>query len=211
MKVMNKQPTEFFQTSILLGLVIFCTSACTINDNSNIVSNNPIFREAKTCENDEVKNLVIEIFKEHNQYYKDIDKSSINNITLMYPAASSYDKDIDKYSCTGTIIMTSANGFLPISYDYENNYYSMIGHSFDKTPTIKTYDILKTYMEYDSQISEGQILVQAGIRNNDFSCSNTCPVITDMSYIEQEKRYMRKELAKQAEKQRDEHAILPNF
>lgn len=203
MKDMLKN-SQIFCTLII---IVFCSNACTF-DNSNTNIPTSLTPRAKNCEDNDVKNLAIKIFKENNEDYKNIDKSSISSLTLLYPAASNYDKNIDKYSCTGTIVMTSSSGFLPTTYTSDNSYYNKIKNY---TKNIKTYDILKTNVEYDSQISEGDILVQLSMYDNNFSCSNICKTITDISYAQKEIQEKREEHIKQEEKQRDEHVNLPNF
>lgn len=108
--------------------------------------------KAHDCESEEVKNLAINIFKQHNGYYAAIEDSSIANIELKYPAKQSYDASIDKYSCQGEVVMTSTNdGFIPTEYNIANSYYRKIGREF------KTQYICK--IEYSSQLSEGKTLV----------------------------------------------------
>lgn len=202
-----KDRLKIFQIFCTLIVIVFCSNACTF-DNSSANITQQVFPKARNCEDNEVKNLVIEIFKENNEDYKNIDKSSISSLTLLYPAASNYDKNIDKYSCTGTIVMTSSSGFLPTTYTNDNSYYNKIKNY---TKNITTFDMLKTNVEYSSQISEGNTLVQSKMYDNDFSCSNICKTIIDISYAQKEEQEKRKEHIKQEEKQRDEHVNLPIF
>lgn len=165
------------------------------------------FNSAKNCEDTSVKNLVIEIFKEHNEYYKDIDKNSISEISLRYPASSSYDRDIDKYFCTGTIVMKSAaSGFLPTSYDYYANKY--LNKSYANFYELYKYDTFELNLDYDSQISEGQTLVHAAVSGGEFSCSyGSCDMIPN---VEREKERIRQKLEEEAQEQRDRHVFLPD-
>lgn len=197
---------------IIISMLIVEGLIQSPNSNANNVTR---INKAKNCEDSEIKDFVIKTFKEHNQYYKDIDQSSVSSITLMYPAATSYNKDIDRYSCTGTIVMTAPNGFLPAVYDPNNSYYTAINNG---TTTMSTYDTLKTEVVYDSLISEGDILVLTELKNDDFSCNGICKLINNIPYIEEEKAkkarqlaIQRQEKARQMEKQRDEHIDLPNF
>jgi hypothetical protein len=170
----------------------------------------PIFinsNKAKNCEDPTIKNMVIEIFKENSQYYASIDKNSIADITLLYPASLEYDKEIDRYSCSGTIEMKSgANGFKPILYDTKNEYYSLIYNFWDNT--LKEYTHYKTDVKYYSQISEGQILVQSTTNYDyvgNFNCDGPCILTKDPTYIEKQ-TYKNEDDKK---KEDEEHINLP--
>ncbi len=204
---------------MLLGIgfiIIIITTMLLIknvSDTSNInsLSNSYIVGRAKNCENTEVKNLVISIFKEYNEYYRDINKNSITEIALIYPAISSYDKDIDKYYCTGTIVMKSIpSGFKPVLYDYSNEYYRR--SRSDDYKKLYKFDTYELNIEYESQISEGETLVRANVYgSNNFSCSyGICDKIPDQHYIDEEKAKIQKQLEIQAKEQRDKHVVLPD-
>lgn len=193
---------KFIQISILIIILIFILQVLNpsseINDNiSNIISLN----KAKNCEDEVVKNMVLEIFKENDYYYKDIDKSTISSVSLQYPAITSYDKDIDKYSCTGVISMKSVgNGFKPIVYNDKNNYYSKIS-SIWNNDTIKKYTNYKVNVTYYSQISENNILVQSTDYTGEFSCEGNCEDIVNKKYIEDKKF----QVQQQQKKDKEEH------
>lgn len=168
------------------------------------ISDGPIVNRAKTCEDTDVKDLVIQIFKENNNYYRAINKKSINSIVLNYPSISRYDKDIDKYFCNGTIIMeANTSGFLPSSYDYNNVYYSLIKKSiFDDT--LYKFSKYELNVEYESQISEGRTLVRSTTEGGDFSGNGG--TIVNQAVIERERKY-------QQQKQKeinDTHMNLPD-
>ncbi len=125
---------------------------------------------APDCEAEEVKELVVSIFNENNEYIKAIDKSSIAEIILRFPAVSGYDKSIDKYFCTGEVVVKSnSTGFLPLTMEYDNKYYSKIAHDYYYDSSENYWERYTTYVvpvEYTSQISEGSTLVSLKQKNN---------------------------------------------
>lgn len=137
---------------------------------------------ANSCENYNVQNNVIELFKQYDSYYKYIAKNTISNIQLLYPSMSFYNKDIKKYGCTGEIIVTSTtNGFYPSSNSYDNPYYSLVHistYGIDKE-TLKDYKIdfykkntkYKCPIEYtvQNQYPEKLISITECINNSLFS------------------------------------------
>lgn len=164
-------------------------------DNTQHVSSfDMVVVKAKNCENETTKKIVIDIFKENSGFYKSIDKSTIKNITLMYPAIERYDSSIDKYYCSGTIVMNAnGQGFKPSVYDYKNRYYSFANNYGEN---LNGYDTYKLNIEYRSSISEGRDFVQipsSSLTNTgNFTCSNNCNGITDKRYIESEKKFKEK-------------------
>ena len=135
-----------FNFILTLTLIVFCTTACIDGNNGGGISSytSEVLGRARNCENSDVKSLVVDIFKENNEYYKAIDKSSISSISLMYPRAESYDREIDKYHCSGTIVMKSKDsGFLPNKYESNNIYYSKINDNYwSSAETLDYYDTL---------------------------------------------------------------------
>jgi len=128
-----------------------------------------IFEEKiPNCEASEVKELAINIFKQHNLWYKDIDPDSIASIILQYPAASGYNSNIKKWNCTGQIVMSSGTeGFIPKVLDSSNKYYSYYRGESEWIPDYgyvyakNEYHTYECSIEYSSQISEGSTLVSA--------------------------------------------------
>ncbi|MBD5401294.1 hypothetical protein HDR58_00635 [bacterium] len=197
---------KIFQYVILLSSIIFLTVGCSkVSDNEflNFITSN----QAKSCEDPTIKNMVVEIFKENNPYYNSIDKSTISTISLLYPAVTEYDKSIDRYSCTGIIEMKSSNnGFKPREYDTNNSYYNYIYDIWNSLNTLKMYTTYKTKVTYYSQISEGQILVQATTNySSDFSCEGFCEDIINPKRIEEQKIRFENE----KKKDNEEHLNLP--
>lgn len=169
--------------------------------------------KASNCEAYDTKDLVIQIFKEHNEYYKAIDPSSISSIELIYPAVTSYDKELDKYSCTGTLIMKSnENGFLPSSYEYTNKYYDKINNSWADYDTLEKYTRYEIQLKYDTQLSEGSLLVQSKQMNQKFSCDNVCGRIPNVKYLKEkeEQEKIEKENQKVQEEERRKIQSLYN-
>ncbi|MBR1754748.1 hypothetical protein IJ732_07935 [bacterium] len=70
------------------------------------------------CDNQQVQDIAIQIFKQNNPYYID-NVYSVSNIILQYPVATSYDKSIDKYYCKGTVIVYSRNNNTPYECNIE--------------------------------------------------------------------------------------------
>lgn len=188
----------FIALVVFLFVVIFIDST---DDMSISPSVSHFINRAKSCEDSEVKNLVLQIFKENNRYYKSINKNSIKSLSLIYPAASRYDKDVDKYYCTGTIIMeANPSGFLPNLYDYSNDYYYLI-HRYSGLIKYSTY---KLNVEYESQISEGNTLVRSTTDGGDFNGNGG--TIVDQSKVEEE----RKRAQKKQKEINDTHMNLPD-
>ena len=183
---------KIFNTINVFILIHLCTG-CTYN--------------TFNCESSDVKNIVIESFKENSEYYKSIDESSIGSITLMYPRAVDYNKDIGLYSCEGNIIIKATNSsFLPkdfnssnLYYQYTTNFYNQVIHD----TSMVHYNTYMVDVEYKTQISEGNLLVTSWFDNEELSCDNIC---------EQEvaREQMQKQLAREAEEQRNKHVILPD-
>ena len=70
------------------------------------------------CNDSGTKELVIEIFKEHNPDYINIDVDSISDIQVENTRVSSYDPSIKKYTCEGDIVIKpKEDGFY-----YSKNY-----------------------------------------------------------------------------------------
>ena len=184
---------QIITSLIIVGILIFIISTMiSYNNNSSNLEFSPKLNKSKNCEDSTVKNLVIEIFKENNEYYLDIDKTSIADITLIYPATSSYDSTIDKYSCTGIITMTStSSGFLPKKYDTDNLYYNHI-YSFSNYGQLYKYTKYKQNVSYDSQISEGNTLVSASNNLGEFSCNGTCGMFPDKKHVERQLKQQEK-------------------
>lgn len=70
------------------------------------------------CDNQQVQNMVKEIFKQNNPFYLN-NTYYVNNIFLQYPVATSYDKSIDKYFCKGTVIVQLTNNTQPYQCNIE--------------------------------------------------------------------------------------------
>ncbi len=148
--------------------------------------------EPKTsnCEAPDTKDLVVQIFKEHNEYYKAIDPLSISSIELIYPAVTSYDKELDKYSCTGTLVMKSnENGFVPLKYENGNKYYNKINNSWYNYETLEKYTTYEIQLKYDTQLSEGSLLVQTKQVNQEFSCDSACGRIPNIKYQKEKEEH----------------------
>lgn len=146
-------------------------------------------KKAPNCEAQEVKDLAMQIFKENDYYYKLFAPSTISDVSLIYPAASSYDSEIDKYSCTGTIVVKAANnGFKPAKDD---NAFASLIHNYKWVDSAGTYaDVYTKYtkytcrVQYTSQLSEDQTLVTSSYcgsgtlfdsnTNGEFSCEGEC-------------------------------------
>lgn len=176
---------------------------------------NRINNQNYSCESENVKNIVINIFKENNNYYKDINLNTISDIKLIYPATQSFDSSIGKYNCTGNIVMKSDGvAFAPTEQNNNNEYYHIV-KSYNKY--LIGYDTYEINIRYSAQMSEGNLLVQ--IPNYDvkydgkFSCQKTsCVGIID---VKEEIREQERALAIQKERIQDkkdkEPMILPTF
>lgn len=141
------------------------------NENENNVedNNNQIFdNSARNCEDVDVKNLVLNIYKENDYYYKYIDPTSISKIYLASPVATKYERSIDKYSCKGFVTLEAPNGFRPKKYEFSNNFYSKV-HSYETidngVQVIQKTTKIQCPVTYSSQISEGQISVYSSYCN----------------------------------------------
>ena len=189
--------TKLLNIIVMFMLAVICTTACT----------NVAFLTDIKCDSTDVKELVIESFKENNKYYKSIDESSIGSITLMYPRAVDYNKDIGVYSCAGDIIIKAVeSSFSPkefnsgnLYYNYINNFYIVMMHSAD----VVRYDTFTADAEYKTQISEGKLLVTSWFSNENLSCEDACKQANMRERIQ-------KKLEREAEKQVNEHVILPD-
>ena len=204
----------------ILGIIISLLPSLSSNNSSsgknelNSIRNNLSYGRAKNCEDIDVKNQAISIFKQHDEYYKDIDKSSIADIELKFPASQSYDSSIDKYECTGVIVMnTKGTGFIPSVYSFDNKYF-YFAHKYDNEQYLKGYDTYKLNIRYSSQMSEGRTLVQIPTYDlstrGQFSCEGSCDGIVNVGYVEAEKA--RKEKVQQAKEKkiRDEVMVFPD-
>lgn len=162
--------------------------------------------KASNCEASATKDLVIQIFRDNNEYYKDIDPSSISSIELIYPAVTAYDKELDKYSCTGTLVMKSnKNGFIPSSFEYGNKYYDKINNNWYDYKTLEKYTKYEVQLKYDTQISEGSLLVQTKDINQKFSCDEACGRISNQKYqkeIEKQEQIKKENLKEQEEERK---------
>lgn len=165
---------------------------------------------AKNCEDSEVKDLVIELFKQNDLYYKDIDPSTISSIYIQYPAVTSYDKDIDKYFCDGQLVMESYEGFRPTNYEFfANSYFAKTTNPFDATLTKYTKYVCP--LNYSSQISEGTTLVSSSTLICNFSCEGDCTPL--INYELRNKREEQQKIIEQKrleeKKQREQSAKVP--
>lgn len=177
------------QVAILISLIslipilgyLASTGALQFQSDSGIFSNLLGKFKMPSCESEEVKSDVADIFEQNNLWYKDLEPDSISGIYLKYPAVSSYDKDIQKYSCTGTVVMTSkAEGFVPKNLEYNMNviesiflpedqnvfFFKKYRGAYSTKDNIGYYQFNQyhTYLcpvEYTIQKSEGSILVKA--------------------------------------------------
>lgn len=132
-----------------------------------------VFKEAITpkaenCESQVVKDLVIDIVKNNDYFYNDIDPDTISTIYLRFPATSGYEQDIDKYHCTAQFVMESIyGGFKPKAHDFSNRYYSKY-HFYrnfnDEMLTTNTQYVCD--VKYTSQLSEGSTLVNTTYCNS---------------------------------------------
>lgn len=215
-----------YKQFIIGGLVILVACCCisfitrettNFSDSTNSENNkaadifNKINNKNYSCESEDVKNLVINIFEENDEFYKAINKNTISDIKLLYPAAQSYDSSIGKYDCTGQIVM-SANGvaFAPIVQNWDNAYYHFVKH-FRKY--LSGYDTYKINVRYSSQMSEGNILVQVPDYdlkgNGKFSCQkSSCEGIIDE---EEQKEEIKRQEKRIQYKKDNEQMILPTF
>ncbi len=156
-----------------------------------------------SCESDETKSVVINIFQENDNYYKYIDENSIAALNLKYPAAENYDSNIDRYECTGKIVMNAKGlGFLPSEQNYNNNYYNTV-RSYSEY--LKGYDTYEIDVRYSVQMSEGSLLVKVSSYdlqyNGKLSCKKTsCNGIIDKKvYAQKQQREKRMQLKKESE------------
>ncbi|MCM1264897.1 MAG: zinc ribbon domain-containing protein [Candidatus Gastranaerophilales bacterium] len=155
---------------VIIGIAIFLHYNSSISQQDEGVTPN--------CEASEVKDLVISIFNDNNEYIKAIDKSSIASVILRFPAVSGYDKSLDKYFCTGEVVVESnPSGLLPLTMEYENKYYSKIAHDYYYDSDESYWERYTTYVvpvEYTSQTSEGSTLVTLKQKRNNetFSTNN---------------------------------------
>ena len=175
------------------------------NTNKNIKEDLPpqINNITLSCESDEAKSIVINIFQENDTYYKYIDKNSIAALELKYPAAENYDSNIDKYECTGTIVM-SANGlgFIPSEQNYDNNYYKRV-HSYSEY--LIGYDRYEIHVRYSVQMSEGQLLVKVSSYDLQYNGKLSCQkascngIINKEEYARKQQQEQRRQLKKESE------------
>ena len=150
--------------------------------------------KAANCEATNTKDLVLQIFRDNNEYYNAIDPLSIASIELEYPAVTSYDKELDKYSCTGTIIMKSnENGFIPTLYDYNNKYYKKINNNWYNYETLEKFTTYEVQNKYNTQISENNLLVQSKEINEEFSCDIACGRIPNEKYQKEKEEQKKKQ------------------
>ena len=169
--------------------------------------------KASNCEAYDTKDLVAQIFRDNNEYYKAIDPSSISSIELIYPAVTSYDKELDKYSCTGTLVMESnEGGFTPLKYENSNKYYNKINNSWSNYDTLEKYTKYEIQLKYDTQLSEGRLLVHSKQMNQKFSCDNACGRIPNVKYLKEkeEQEKIEKENQKAQEEERKKIQSLYN-
>lgn len=166
--------------------------------------------KAKNCEDSEVMDLVIELFKRNDRYFKDIDPSTISSIYIQYPAVTSYDKEIDKYFCEGHLVMESYEGFRPTEYDYfSNSYYIKTNHPLDTTFTKYTKYVCP--LDYSSQISEGTTLVSSSTLSCNFSCEGDCTPLINYEKKKkiEENRKIEEQKRLEEKKQKEQSAKVP--
>lgn len=171
-------------TFTILVIIAIITFFGIIAGNGGIVA----LMNPPNCESSVVKDIVINIFKENDYWYKHIDPKSIHGVFVDYPATTSYDKEIKRYTCTGTVRVTSnVDGFLPSEWEYENQYLKKMGGEHywmryfvpnsgqvvrwelisgksylkEEYRNIETHYHYRCPIEYTTQISEGQILVHS--------------------------------------------------
>lgn len=188
-----------FIVTIVLAIFIFLPS--------DFITFEP---KAKNCEDSEVMDLVIELFKRNDRYFKDIDPDSISSIYIQYPAVTSYDKEIDKYFCDGHLVMESYEGFRPTEYDYfSNSYYIKTNHPLDTTFTKYTKYVCP--VNYSSQISEGTTLVSSSTLSCNFSCEGDCTPLINYEKKKkiEENRKIEEQKRLEEKKQREQSAKVP--
>ena len=124
--------------------------ASTINlDDSNV----PEIRiKAENCSSPYLENEIISFFKENDKFYKHISYKSVDSVKII--DKTTIIKDEEKYLCKGTIeIKSTTNGFKPLKYEENNDYYQKVLLNEKK---IRKYNLYKVPVFYISQILEGK-------------------------------------------------------
>lgn len=132
------------------------------------------------CDDENIKNSVIQNFKSNDKMYSAIDRSSIADIDLIYPSQINYDQSSDTYYCRGVVVLKSFdNGFKPSYETLKNEYYNLIyqynEHNGEEKLSKNTkyeYDI-----EYKSYVSNNKptVTVMSDYdKTGEFSCSGNC-------------------------------------
>lgn len=159
---------------VVVGVIHFIGNRSDVdipdeNENNVENDNNQIFdNSARNCEDVDVKDLVLNIYKENDYYYKYIDPTSISKIYLASPVATKYERSIDKYSCKAIVTLEASNGFRPKKYEYNNNFYSKVQtyETIDNgVQLIEKVNKIQCPVTYSSQISEGQVSVYSSYCN----------------------------------------------
>ena len=120
-----------------------------------------IKKKTPNCESQIVKNMALDIVKKNDWYYPDIAPNTISKVYLKYPAATKYDKDIDKYYCKAQFVVESTEeGFKP-SKIYDHYYLKSLMWFDNFIDKIEKNNLYICEIEYSSQISEGNILVES--------------------------------------------------
>lgn len=178
----------FCSVLVILGLLYAFGNKTNIDISNNDDSSNDTKISAKNCEDITIKNLVLDIYKSNDYYYKYIDPTSIDEIVLRYPVATDYDSTIDKYSCKGVVAIKSFQGLKPESYDYNNDFYALIktyNYTDDGVPLLRKAIEITCPVTYSSQISEGSSTVYSSSCGKISSwSSDTEPTIVWDSYEE---------------------------
>ena len=177
---------------IVIGLILtgLFLSFMKSDEVSNFFKNDSLEPpKAENCESKLVTDLAVSIFEENDYYFKLLEPYSISDVYLKYPQEESYDSSTDKYTCSGTIVVTAQEeGFLPLEND--NDYYKKTFYLKWNDDKTKLLSVLKKYnqytckIEYTSQISEGQTLVNSSFCGSEnvfdtsdlgkFSCIGDC-------------------------------------
>lgn len=197
--------------SIILSLLCVFGNKTDIDIPNNDDNSNDTKISAKNCEDSGIKDLVLNIYKENDYYYKYIDPTSINEIVLRSPVATGYDSTIDKYSCKGVVSIKSFQGLKPKSYDYNNDFYALIktyNYTEDRVPLLHKVIEIKCPVTYSSQISEGSSTVYSSYCGKISSWSSTTEpeIIYDSyeEYIEQPGERARIQKEKREREQHEE-------
>ncbi len=171
---------------------------------------------AKSCDDTVVKDLVLNVFKQKDYFYKYLNSGSIQRAVLDNISVANYDSGLDQYTCTADVIIQSNAGLKPKEYEGSNKFYQQVStfHTTDDgIPTIKKVSQIKCPVTYTSQVSNGKDSVYSSYCGDGYDGNETAVFTWEDDYVEipgyrQKMEKERKERERIIEQQRQEEERL---